>query len=148
MKSSAPWSVKGIERDARETAKEAARREGMTVGEWLCQVIYAASDPESSNGEIEGIKTSDIVTAIEHLNKRAIAAETKSAAAMEDLTRNLGTVLERLQRIERAEGSPGVEERLKKIEARAGDRQRIEALKALELAVGQVALQFDAAQKS
>lgn len=148
MKSSAPWSVKGIERDARETAKEAARREGMTVGEWLCQVIYAASDPESSNGEIEGIKTSDIVTAIEHLNKRAIAAETKSAAAMEDLTRNLGTVLERLQRIERAEGSPGVEERLKRLEARAGDRQRIEALKALELAVGQVALQFDAAQKS
>ncbi len=30
-----PWSVKGVDADARETAKEAARRAGMTLGEWL-----------------------------------------------------------------------------------------------------------------
>ncbi len=99
MKSSAPWSVKGIKRDARETAKEAARRHGMTVGEWLSQVIYAAGDPESSDGEIEGIRTADLVTAIEHLNKRVIAAESRGAEAMEDLARNIGVVLERLQRV-------------------------------------------------
>lgn len=151
MKSSAPWSVKGIERDARETAKEAARREGMTVGEWLCQVIYAASDPQSSNGEIEGIKTSDIVTAIEHLNKRVIAAEAKGSEAIEELARNLSGALERVQRLERARpapDAPSVEERLRRLEARLGDRQRIEALKALEKAVGQVAIQYDAAQKT
>lgn len=151
MKSSAPWSVKGIKRDARETAKEAARRHGMTVGEWLSQVIYAAGDPESSDGEIEGIKTSDIVTAIEHLNKRVISAESKSAAAIEDLARNIGGVVERLQRVERtrpASGAPSLEERLRRLESRTGDSQRIDALKALEKAVTQVALQYDSAHKS
>lgn len=151
MKSSAPWSVKGIKRDARETAKEAARRHGMTVGEWLSQVIYAAGDPESSDGEIEGIKTSDLVTAIEHLNKRVIGAESRGAAAIDDLARNIGASLERLQRLERThptEGSPAIEERLQKLEAKAGDRQRIDALRALEKAVGQVALQYDNAHKS
>jgi localization factor PodJL len=151
MKSSAPWSVKGIKRDARETAKEAARRHGMTVGEWLSQVIYSAGDPESSDGEIEGIKTSDLVTAIEHLNKRVIGAEARGAEAIDDLARNIGVALERLQRLERTrptEGSPAVEERLQKLEAKTGDRQRIDALRALEKAVGQVALQYDNAHKS
>lgn len=153
MKSNAPWSVKGIERDARETAKEAARREGMTVGEWLSQVIYTAGDPESSDGEIEGIKISDIVKAIEHLNKRVITAEGKSAAAMEALARNFGGVVERVQRLERGRPTAGTpagdfEDRLARLEEKSGERQRIDALKALEKAVGQVALQFDAAQKS
>lgn len=153
MKSNAPWSVKGIERDARETAKEAARREGMTVGEWLSQVIYTAGDPESSDGEIEGIKISDIVKAIEHLNKRVISAESKSAAAMEALARNFAGVVERVQRLERGRPPAGTpaddfETRLARLEEKNGDRQRIDALKALEKAVGQVALQFDAAQKS
>ena len=153
MKPNAPWSVKGIERDARETAKEAARREGMTVGEWLSQVIYTAGDPESSDGEIEGIKISDLVKAIEHLNKRVISAESKSAAAMDDLARNLGGMVERLQRVERGKpvmGTPAadIDARLARLEEKTSDRQRIDTLKALEKAVGQVALQFDAAQKS
>ena len=134
MKSNAPWSVKGIERDARETAKEAARREGMTVGEWLSQVIYTAGDPESSDGEIEGIKISDIVKAIEHLNKRVITAEGKSAAAMEALARNFGGVVERVQRLERGRPTAGTpagdfEDRLDPVEEKSGERQGIEALK-------------------
>lgn len=150
MKSNAPWSVKGIERDVRETAKEAARREGMTVGEWLSQVIYAASDPESSNGEIEGLKISDLVTAIEHLNKRVINAESKSVAAVDELSRNFGGVVERMQRLERSktgEAGPEIEQRLQQLEAKTNDRQRIETLRALEKAVAQVALQYDSAHK-
>lgn len=158
MKSNAPWSVKGIERDARETAKEAARREGMTVGEWLNQVIYTASDPQTSNGEIEGLKISDLVTAIEHLNKRVIHAEFKGAAAIDDLARNFGGVVERLQRVERTKSGEGgeageivsadIEERLARLESKGADRQRIETLKALEKAVSQVAVQFDASHKT
>ena len=34
-----PWSVKGIDPKAREAAKDLARRSGMTLGEWLNQVI-------------------------------------------------------------------------------------------------------------
>ena len=39
MKFSIPWSVKGIRPEARETAKEAARRSGMSLGDWLNSVI-------------------------------------------------------------------------------------------------------------
>ncbi len=39
MTASAPWSVKGIDSKAREAAKDMARRSGMTLGEWLNQMI-------------------------------------------------------------------------------------------------------------
>ena len=35
----APWQVKGIDPEARETAREAARRSGVSVGQWLNSVI-------------------------------------------------------------------------------------------------------------
>ena len=39
MKFGVPWSVKGIRPEARETAREAARRSGMSLGDWLNSVI-------------------------------------------------------------------------------------------------------------
>jgi len=151
MKSNAPWSVKGIERDARETAKEAAQREGMTVGAWLNQMIYSAGDPERA-GAIEGLKVDDIVTAIDHLSQRVASAESKSAAAVEDLAKNFGGVVERIQRLERVKPPTGsnadLDTRVAKIEEKSSDRQRIDALKALEKAVGQIALQFETSHKS
>jgi localization factor PodJL len=39
MVSASPWSVKGVEPEAREAAKIAARRAGMTLGQWLNQTI-------------------------------------------------------------------------------------------------------------
>jgi localization factor PodJL len=39
MKSDVPWQVTGVRREARDTAQEAARRSGMSVGEWLDNAI-------------------------------------------------------------------------------------------------------------
>ena len=39
MNKAVPWSIKGVDFDARTAAKEAARRAGMTLGEWLNSVI-------------------------------------------------------------------------------------------------------------
>ena len=39
MSKAVPWSIKGVDFDARTAAKEAARRAGMTLGEWLNAVI-------------------------------------------------------------------------------------------------------------
>ena len=39
MKPGIPWSVKGVEPELREIAKSAARRSGMTLGEWLNSAI-------------------------------------------------------------------------------------------------------------
>jgi localization factor PodJL len=39
MKPGIPWSVKGIESETREAAKAAARRSGLTIGQWLNGMI-------------------------------------------------------------------------------------------------------------
>ncbi len=44
MKPGIPWSVKGIEPETREAAKDAARRSGMSLGEWLNTKILDSSD--------------------------------------------------------------------------------------------------------
>ena len=44
MSANTPWSVKGIDAKAREVAKDLARRSGMTLGEWLNQMILEGED--------------------------------------------------------------------------------------------------------
>ena len=44
-----PWSVKGIDPRARARAKTAARKEGMTLGEWLNRVILEDNDTASAH---------------------------------------------------------------------------------------------------
>jgi localization factor PodJL len=46
MRFGVPWSVKGIRPEARETAKEAARRSGVSLGEWLNAVIIQQAEQE------------------------------------------------------------------------------------------------------
>ena len=46
MRSGVPWSVKGIEPEAREAAKQAARRAGVTLGAWLNQIIMEGGTDE------------------------------------------------------------------------------------------------------
>lgn len=49
--SPSPWSVKGVAPEAREAAKIAARKAGMTVGAWLSQMIsQTAADQLRSGG--------------------------------------------------------------------------------------------------
>ena len=56
MKSGGPWNLRGLRPDARAAARDAARRSGMSVGEWLNTVIEPteAEDDEtwrSNDGE-------------------------------------------------------------------------------------------------
>ena len=45
MTAAGPWSVKGIDPKAREIAKDLARRSGMTLGDWLNQMIIDGGEP-------------------------------------------------------------------------------------------------------
>ena len=51
----APWQVKGIDPEARETAREAARRSGVSVGRWLNSVILdqAAAEGVAPSYEVK-----------------------------------------------------------------------------------------------
>ena len=44
MSRAIPWSIKGVDLDAREAASDAALREGMTLGQWLKQTIEAHAE--------------------------------------------------------------------------------------------------------
>lgn len=49
-KSPSPWSVKGVDPEAREAAKIAARKAGMTVGAWLSQIIRQSATEQLRGG--------------------------------------------------------------------------------------------------
>jgi localization factor PodJL len=71
MKSAAAWNVKGVELDARDAAREAARRAGVSVGEWLNSVILDSADtPDRTADEEAGEDLSAIHQRLEALAKR------------------------------------------------------------------------------
>src|SRR3984957_8488163 len=47
MKSGGPWNLRGLRPEARAAARDAARRSGMSVGEWLNSVIRPAEEREN-----------------------------------------------------------------------------------------------------
>ncbi|MGB1547371.1 MAG: hypothetical protein ACPHIA_02400, partial [Alphaproteobacteria bacterium] len=50
MTSQSPWSIKGIDPEAREAAKMAARKAGMTLGGWLTRTILSVAAHELKRG--------------------------------------------------------------------------------------------------
>ena len=64
MASDIPWSVKGIEPEAQEAAKMAARRQGVPVGQWLTHTILTAAaqelkHPDRRNGAADAASAAD-----------------------------------------------------------------------------------------
>lgn len=51
MATSMPWSVKGVDPRTRDAAKTAARRAGMTLGEWLDHKIREESEADAARAE-------------------------------------------------------------------------------------------------
>ncbi len=54
MKFGFPWSVKDIRPDARDTAREAARRAGLPVNDWLNAVILQHANGQNANSFARG----------------------------------------------------------------------------------------------
>jgi len=54
MSSETPWSVRGVEPETREAAKVAARRSGMTLGQWLNRTIRSAVAEQLGSGDTNG----------------------------------------------------------------------------------------------
>lgn len=84
MKPGLPWSVKGIDTDAREAAKEAARRSGMTLGEWLNSTILETAEGAPVAKPAPGLRS---------------RARTAEAPAIERAANRLEDIAEKLSRI-------------------------------------------------
>jgi localization factor PodJL len=106
MKSNIPWSVKGIDPEAREAAKIAARRAGMTLGEWLNSLILqsgelpeglaaqlvaeaAAEDARGHGGEASDEDEAELQSRLETLNRRLDQSERQSALAVSGIDQSI-----------------------------------------------------------
>jgi localization factor PodJL len=113
MKLSVPWSVKGIRPETRETAREAARRSGMSLGEWLNTVIlHQAADDGSEYDDdevVDGRELSAVNQKLDDLSRRIehFARKSSGPAAYAPKTRNerepddSGQIAELIDRLDR-----------------------------------------------
>ena len=82
MNKAQPWNINGVGFDAREAAREAARRQGKSLGEWLHAVI---ADHADDNGlaprAMGGQERIDAVTArLEQMGARPGAGHARQTA--------------------------------------------------------------------
>lgn len=156
MSSAGPWSVKGIDPRAREVAKDLARRSGMTLGEWLNQVIIEGGDADSTPPapeaqrrfaalgrradvfarpwEPEGTgELSRLTRALESFSDRLEAAEHRSTLAISGIDRSVLSVLSRLDGLERDQGAAGPRYEGALDEVRVTQAKLAERLRRMEL---------------
>ena len=159
MSAAAPWSVKGIDPRAREIAKDLARRQGLTLGDWLNRMIMDdtsdAALAEQDAGGIAGEEFERLSEALDRLGARVVSAESRSTLAISGIDQTVLGVLSRLEASEREQvavaarfegaleevkaGHAEAADRLAKVEDAVSQPRAIEALRALETALGKVA---------
>jgi localization factor PodJL len=162
MTAGAPWSVKGIDPKAREIAKDLARRSGMTLGEWLNQVILEDEAPveespryptfgrhaapsqrryESYSRPVEDAFR--VTDTLDRLSARIEAAEQRSANAIGGIEEAVGHLMARLDGAEREQNGIGARmegafDGLRAEQARAAERLRRIEQDAAESRTGEV----------
>lgn len=105
MTAPAPWSVKGIDPKAREVAKELARREGLTLGEWLNKMIAEQDGPapqRQPSAEPIPLEPSvrGLLGRIERSEREQIAVAARFEGLAEELRHDQMRLAERLRRME------------------------------------------------
>ena len=105
MKFGVPWSVKGIRPEARETAREAARRSGMPLGEWLNSVILQqADDDEISYGDdMSSVheRLDDITRRLEQFSRNAPAGRGRQQPPRQQQDRNDDQIAQLIARLDK-----------------------------------------------
>ncbi len=121
MKQSLPWSVTGIPPEAREAARTAASREGLSVGDWLTRRILGETPRAFGEGEPGGEPESEWRASTsaprrfardrddetlrdrEDLITRIARAEAESDSAFRHIDETLRTMTRRLETAERSQ---------------------------------------------
>ncbi|VAW13444.1 TPR repeat, SEL1 subfamily [hydrothermal vent metagenome] len=102
MKPGVPWSVKGIEPQARETAKDAAHKAGLTLGQWLNQTILEQERDRSGSKPAKGSSSG-----------KSAAAKTASRKTSPKTARKPVSSKPKSRRL--TQGSDGVDARLEEL---------------------------------
>src|SRR5690606_8006001 len=97
------WSVKGIAPQAREAAKDAARRQGKTLGEWLNEIILETGDEPAApaaaapDAPAEARSPLHADESLEALARRLEAAEHRSTLAITGIDQSVRGLISRLE---------------------------------------------------
>ena len=147
MSSGAPWSVKGIDPRARSRAKSAARREGLTLGEWINRVILdesADTDPDTPQWErnLEGFpgfgrgRSDDDEAAlrdmVERLTERIENTEEKSASTLNGVGQSVAALARHFESTKSQFSTESEQTRAAVERARSSAEKLAERVKSLE----------------
>lgn len=162
MSSYGSWSVKGIDDRARAVAKEKARREGVTLGDYINGLLlqgHSEAGPrdhrEAYNRGAEPEFGSPTDTALDSLTRRIEAAEARSTLAITGIDQSVLGLLARLENTEHSSASIAAEveqmvdelretqealqSKVEEIDKDDSAQQNLMAMKALEDALGKLA---------
>jgi len=134
MTAPAPWSVKGIDPRAREVAKELARREGMTLGEWLNRMIVeqdgGGAEAQPDPGRFARAQPDDpiplepsvrgLLGRVERSEREQIAVAARFEGLAEELRNDQMRLAERIHRMEQSGEGYGSTEALRALEQTVG----------------------------
>ncbi|MGD2132652.1 MAG: peptidoglycan-binding protein [Maricaulaceae bacterium] len=158
MAAESSWSLRGVDPRAREIARAAAKREGITIGEWLNRQLLedgeasADNDPAGAYDDPEALQH-----LLDRLSRRIEAAEHRSTLAITGIDQSVLGVISRLQSAEELQSElsqryntalnelrqtqTALQNRIAKLEREGGDLGGLEALKSLEEALAKLANQ-------
>lgn len=165
MTAGPPWSVKGIDPKAREAAKDLARRSGMTLGEWLNQVIlddeaapppppvapakpvYRRAAPPAQAPDVarDAVPSADEVERLSHaldkLASRIEAAESRTAEMVGGVDQTVSALVARLDGAQRETSArfEGLAEDMQSNQQGVVEQSSVEALQAMEGTIAKVA---------
>lgn len=102
MKPGAPWSIKGVDTDAREVAKAKARAADMTLGQWLNRAIAEADKPQAAPAPAappqgSSLDTARLMRAISEVARRVDQVRENAAGPAAD-TGRLEAAIEQIGR--------------------------------------------------
>ncbi|WP_284178166.1 hypothetical protein [Rhabdaerophilum sp. SD176] len=150
MANALPWSVRGIDPDIREQAVEAAHRSGMSVGQWLNQVLAGNLDEDGEEDDTyfarnrqaprrRPRRADQLGERLERLAQGSRpAGPARGQDALPDTPRILDLIenaVEAIERLERRQTTGGVPEK----PSRATDDTLVEALRSFERRLEQMA---------
>ncbi len=161
MAARGPWSVKGIDAKAREAALQAARSEGVTLGDYLNRLLLETEGEDTGMAALEQNQTSNDDAAptsrdaLDKLTRRIEAVEARSTLAITGIDQSVVGLLSRLENDENSRAALEgrldlasdelrqtqklLEKRIERMESDDSDEQNLRALKSLENALERLA---------
>ncbi len=158
MSQSESWGFRGIDQRARDAAREAARAEGITLGEYLDRLIRAADEPQPEEVRPPtGARRAppDAASVLDRLSRRIEATEARSTLAITGIDHTVLGLVARIQNAEQTTAAVAghveglIEEmrlahetlqtKVRRLELDDAGKKNLDALKALETALGKLA---------